>query len=158
MEKTNLRYSDQELLDLLLIFCTDFNKQPSQRDILNDDRFPTHHTYIARFGSLKEAISRAGLCKIKNLSALHDMVKDYLETAGVVFEEWYKSENVFFDFLITKLDGTTVIVDIVNTMGYNNIAIVNRVLSYREICSNMRCDKYVVIKDILDLSKLKNIK
>ena len=50
MKRTqNSRFDDQDLIDLLLIYVKDYNKKPTQRDRLADERYPTHLTYINRF-------------------------------------------------------------------------------------------------------------
>ena len=155
MEKVNRRYTNNELLELLQIFCTDFNKQPTQREILSDDRFPTHHTYIARFGSLKNAIKEAGLSNIKNLSALHDIVKEHLNKENLDFEESVKIGNIVIDFLVfDHLHEEMVAIDIVNVSEFENEFVANRVKTYREMLASEECDKYMCIEDLLQVIKL----
>ena len=77
MKRTqNSRFDDQDLIDLLLIYTTDYNKLPTQRDLLADERFPTHITFINRFGSLSKALERAGISNFSNRSILHQMFKE----------------------------------------------------------------------------------
>ena len=158
MEKVNKRYTNDELLELLQIFCTDFNKQPTQREILSDDRFPTHHTYIARFGSLKNAIKEAGLADVKNLFALHDIVKNHLIKENIDFEEFYKIGNIIVDFLVfDHLHEEMVAIDIVNVDGFANKFVANRVKTYREILASEECDNYICIGDLLQVIKLSRL-
>lgn len=158
MEKVNNRYTNDELLELLQIYYTDYNKQPTQREILRDSRFPTHHTYISRFGSIKNAIAEAGLGDVKNLSALHDIIKDHLDKEGIAYDEFILIENVVVDFLICDdLHEEMVVVDIVNTDGFENEAIATRLKEYREICASNECDRYIRIENLLQVSELERL-
>lgn len=155
MEKANRRYTQEELIELLQIFCTDFNKQPTQREILSDDRFPTHHTYITRFGSLKNALKEAGLSNVKNLSSLHDIVKDHLDKENIEFEEFVSVGNIVVDFTVfDHLHEEIVIIDIVNVDRFENEFVANRVKFYRETLASEECDRYIRIEDLLQVAKL----
>ena len=68
MTDTQKRYTDNELIALLRVLASDLNKRPTQREILKDSRMPTHHTYIKRFGSMKEAMVLADLDTLEDRS------------------------------------------------------------------------------------------
>lgn len=76
---TQKRYTDQELISLLQNLATDLGKRPTQREILYDDRMPTHHTYINRFGSIENAMIKAGINKLSDRSHAKEVFVEVLQ-------------------------------------------------------------------------------
>lgn len=113
--KSQRRYTDSELLTLLQILASDYSKRPTHRAILKDDRLPTHHTYIRRFGSLEEAFEKAGILEMDLDSLVHDAIKALLVSEDG-HEEWVKLGDLIVDFKVTQGD-REVYIDIVNLGG-----------------------------------------
>lgn len=161
MEKFRMRYTDQDLIELLQIWCTDYNKLPTQRDILADDRMPTHHTYLGRFDSMKEAMKLAGISNVEDTSALHNILKSALIDNNNKVEEFIGIHNIMVDFVVTGLSGETFIIDIVNVSRFTNSEDKIRVMKYREMCIELQADlinaEYVQITNLLDIQRLSKL-
>ncbi|AZS49233.1 hypothetical protein BpsS140_00040 [Bacillus phage vB_BpsS-140] len=87
--KSQIRYTDRELIALLWQLASDYNKKPTYREILADKRLPTHHTYINRFGSVKEAFRLADI----------DLLEDKKSALNVVYDtlvEKFGADNIKF--------------------------------------------------------------
>lgn len=112
------RYTDQELVAMLRILASDYNKRPTQRAILADERLPTHHTFNKRFGSVLKALDAAGLKDLADNSAMHDMARDVIEHFGddIIIDEYAQIGPIIVDFIIDGPKGKMVI-DIVNMEG-----------------------------------------
>ena len=152
MNEVNNRYSEQDLLEALYIWVTDYNKLPTHREISADNRMPTHHTYINRFGSIKNAFDAAGLSDINNMSMLHDLVRDFISYN----EEHARIDNIVVDFTLDYY-GTIIAIDIVNIDKFNVSDIIKkRILTYRKSCVEAYGMEYVRINNLLDMQKLEN--
>ena len=108
------RYTNDELAILLRILATDYNRRPSQRAILKDDRLPTHHTYRKRFGSLQEALEFAGVEKYPQSGGnMHKIVKNMLRDRGITIEgEYVPCGLIYLDFVFrynNKLYGIDIV-------------------------------------------------
>lgn len=89
------RYTDDELLYLLKLLSTDLVKKPTHREILNDVRLPTHHTYINRFESIDEALKKADIYNMEDRSEWLNLIEEIL--VGI-----YGAENVYRDFFFDE--------------------------------------------------------
>lgn len=162
MNKVNNRYTNQELIKLLQIWCMDFNRKPTQRDILADERMPTHHTYINRFGTLKNALIQAGVFGIDNISILHNMVATLLQNKHIKYEEFIRFDKIIVDFVI-ELYGKTFIIDIINVDKFEiSDGDKMSLLDYRIKCIESVDiqgihTEYVAINNILDMHKIENL-
>lgn len=114
------RYTDQELVAMLRILASDYNKRPTQRAILADERLPTHHTFNKRFGSILKALDVAGLKDLIDNSIMHDMARDVIEHFGddIIVDEYAQIGPIVVDFIIDGPKGKMAI-DIVNMEGVN---------------------------------------
>lgn len=150
MNEVNNRYSEQDLFEALYLWITDYNKLPTHREISIDDRMPTHHTYINRFGSMKAAFNAAGISNVKNTSMLHDLVRDFIGYN----EEYVRIDNIIVDFTLDYC-GEVVVIDIVNTDEFEVVDITQkRILTYRQSCVETYGMKYVRISGLMDMQKL----
>jgi hypothetical protein len=100
---------------MLQIIVSDYNRQPTQRDVLTDDRLPTHHTYRNRFGTLREALELAGMGAVpKTKSSTHDAIRDILTECGLeVVGEWVPVGSILIDFEV-RHGGATHLIDLVD--------------------------------------------
>jgi hypothetical protein len=95
--------------------ASDFNRKPTQRAILDDDRLPTHHTFNKRFGGVNEALAAAGLADLKE-SNLHETLKSVLEYYGIGYKEWVQVGSLIVDFA-AEIDGEIHCIDVVQMIG-----------------------------------------
>jgi len=109
------RYTDNDLLRMLQVIVSDYNRQPTQREVLADDRLPTHHTYRNRFGTLANALQLAGLGRVpKTKSPTHSAVKECIEDSETTLVgEWVKVGSLVVDFEIEH-NGMRCLIDIVD--------------------------------------------
>jgi hypothetical protein len=149
MSDPQRRYTDKELITLLRILASDYNRKPTQRNILDDDRLPTHHTLNKRFGGVNEALAVAGLTNLKE-SNLHNTVKDVLEYYGVDFDEWVQVGPLVTDFK-AEIRGEMEYIDIIQMLGTN---IQGEVALMRGALAAPYADAYRQIADIGDVVKL----
>ena len=61
VQGSEIRYSDDELIELLQEKAEKMGRTPSQVAVTQDDNYPSHTTYINKFGSWAEACKLAGL-------------------------------------------------------------------------------------------------
>ena len=158
MKRTqNSRFDDQDLIDLLLIYTTDYNKLPTQRDLLADERFPTHITFINRFGSLSKALERAGINNFSNRSIMHQMFKEssffreIIAIKGVKVDEFVLLDGgIKVDFVFTYNDEIIGIIDLVAVSQLEGCPYKDRILYYRELMIDNYTDNYITIDNIFE--------
>ena len=162
MKRTqNSRFDDQDLIDLLLIYTTDMNKVTTQRDLLADDRFPPHITFIHRFGSIAKALEQAGISNFSNRSIIHQMFKEssffkeIMAIRGIKVEEFALLDgNIKVDFVFTYGDKIVGIIDLVAVSQLNGCPFKDRILGYRELMIDNYTDNYITVDNIFeDISK-----
>lgn len=153
MSDVTRRYTDRELITLLRVLASDYNRRPTQRDILDDDRMPTHHTLIKRFGSIDDALVEAGLHGLGD-STLHGSTKAILEYYGLhVSGEYTHLGPLVVDFVIDNGDGTHY-ADVVE-MPHTKIE--GEISEMRAMLAGPYAEHYHQIKDIGDALKLTDI-
>lgn len=114
---TQLRYTDQELLDMLEICLFDYGRMPSQRIILGDSRFPTHHTYRARFGSVSNAVKQIIAGEIGDNMAQHEVLGSILKRVGAeILDSDVILGGIMVDYKYTYM-GKTYYVDLMGVDG-----------------------------------------
>ena len=158
MKRTqNSRFADQDLIDLLLIYVTDYNKLPTQRDLLADERFPTHVTFINRFGSLSKALEQAGIGNFSNRSIMHQMFKEssffkeIIAIRGIKVEEFALLDgNIKVDFVFTYGDKIVGIIDLVALSQLDGCPFKDRILCYRELMISNYSDNYITVDNIFE--------
>ena len=158
MKRTqNSRFDDQDLIDLLLIYATDYNKLPTQRDLLADERFPTHVTFINRFGSLSKALERAGISNFSNRSILHQMFKEssffreIIAIKGVKVDEFVLLDGgIKVDFVFTYNDEIIGIIDLVAVSQLEGCPYKDRILCYRKLMIDNYSDNYITVDNIFE--------
>ena len=162
MERTvNSRFADQDLIDMLLIYVTDYNRCPTQRDLLADERFPTHVTYIRRFGSIAKALEQAGIGNFADRSIMHQMFKEssffreIMAIRGIKVEEFALLDgNIKVDFVFTYGDKIVGIIDLVALSQLDGCPFKDRILCYRELMIDNYTDNYITVDNIFeDISK-----
>ena len=157
MRNQNSRFCDQDLIDLLLIYVTDFNRKPTQRDLLADDRFPTHITFINRFGSIAKALDQAGIGNFADRSIMHQMFKEsgffkeIIAIRGIKVEEFALLDgNIKADFVFTYGDQIVGIVDLIAASQLSGCPFEGRILLYREISLSNYTDNVMIIDNVFD--------
>ena len=157
MRNQNSRFCDQDLIDLLLIYVTDFNCKPTQRDLLADDRFPTHITFIRRFGSLSKALEQAGISNFTNRSIMHQMFKEssffreIIAIKGVKVDEFVLLDGgIKVDFVFTYNDEIIGIIDLVAVSQLEGCPYKDRILCYRELMISNYTNNYITVDNIFE--------
>lgn len=148
------KYTEEELIHLLYIWITDYNKLPTYREISADDRMPTHYTYVKRFGLLKNLFQIAGISEVQDTSILHNLAKDILRSD----QEYVRIKDITVNFLVEK-DHNIFAVDIVN-LGKFDISqeIKDKIINYRKSRVEDYNYKYILIEGLLDFQKLEKLK
>lgn len=153
MKSTQNRYTNDELAILLRILATDYNRRPSQRTILKDDRLPTHHTYRKRFGSIQEALKFAGVDRYPLSGGdMHKIVKNMLRDRGIIIEgEYVPCGLVHLDFVFiynNKRYG----IDIIER-EYLDEHLFNNICTLRHALANDSGGdiEYILISDTVDM-------
>jgi hypothetical protein len=153
---TQKRYSDQELIKSLRILASDYNMKPTQRDILSDDRLPTHHTFNKRFGSVAGALEVAGLSTLDD-SGLHNMVESifgYYKVAIVDIK--VHAGPLLIDFIVTDRDGIMHHIDVVELKGVE-LELENEIANMRRTLALPYVEHYHQIRDVGDAIGLVDI-
>ena len=158
MKRTqNSRFCDQDLIDLLLIYATDYNKLPTQRDLLADERFPTHITYIRRFGSIAKALEQAGISNFSDRSIIHQMFKEssffreIMAIRGIKVEEFALLDgNIKVDFVFTYGDKIVGIIDLVAVSQLGECPFKGRILGYRELMMDNYTENWITVDNIFE--------
>ena len=157
MRNQNSRFCDQDLIDLLLIYVTDFNCKPTQRDLLADDRFPTHITFIRRFGSLSKALEQAGISNFADRSIMHQMFKEssffreIIAIKGVKVDEFVLLDGgIKVDFVFTYNDEIIGIIDLVAVSQLEGCPYKDRILCYRELMISNYTNNYITVDNIFE--------
>lgn len=152
MTKVTNRYTDRELIERIWVWCGDYNKIPTQRDILNDDRMPTHHTYINRFGSIKKAMEYAQIDNMTEVTSVHDAIKGLMDDSKCKFkitDEFVKVNDITIDFKVVDDDNEIYYIDLIflKNVGDDVIKFTNM---YRPL--QMDGKNYIMISSIEDLA------
>ena len=153
MSKVTNRYSNQDLIDKIYIWCSDYNRIPTQRDILSDYRMPTHHTYINRFGSIKKSIEEAKLDKMVEIQSIHEVIRELIDDnkhGFTIEDEYVKINDIVVDFKLIDRDGNTHYMDLVFLKNVDP-QIIKWIHTYRSI--QMDKEDYVIVSSIEDLAK-----
>ena len=157
MRNQNSRFDDQDLIDLLLIYVTDFNRKPTQRDLLADDRFPTHITFTNRFGSIAKALEQAGISNFADRSIMHQMFKEssffreIIAIKGVKVDEFVLLDGgIKADFVFTYNDEIIGIIDLVAVSQLEGCPYKDRILYYREMLIDNYTNNYITIDNIFE--------
>ena len=157
MRNQNSRFDDQDLIDLLLIYVTDYNRKPTQRDLLADDRFPTHITFINRFGSIAKALEQAGISNFADRSIMHQMFKEssffreIIAIKGVKVDEFVLLDGgIKVDFVFTYNDEIIGIIDLVAVSQLEGCPYKDRILYYREMLIDNYTDNYITVDNIFE--------
>lgn len=116
---TQKRYTDDELIALLRVLASDLNKRPTQREILRDDRMPTHHTYIKRFGSMKEAMILADLYTLEDRSYTNDLALEMLQAEFGVENVHVQNDDVILTYKVNIKD-KSIYVDFIDLVWTDN--------------------------------------
>lgn len=147
-------YTEQQLLDMLHLFYSDYGRTPTQREVIADPRLPIHHTYRNRFGSLANAIEKAGLVDLPQTYAqLHKLVGGWLQEQGFTYYEYVPTSTtnndfVHFDYLVITHAGT-VAIDIFDIERTRSTIVANR-LHLIDLTGH----KVLTINKLEDLTKL----
>lgn len=152
MSKVTNRYTDKELIERIWVWCSDYNRIPTQRDILNDDRMPTHHTYINRFGSIKESMKCAKVDEMIEIPSAHDTIKSLIDDERCnfkVIDEYVKVNGIVIDFKMVDRHGEIHYVDLVFLRNVHN-EVLEFVDMYRKL--QMGNENYMMISSIDDLT------
>lgn len=152
MAATQDRYTDTDLLRMLQIIVSDYNRQPTQRDVLSDDRLPTHHTYRNRFGTLAEALRLAGVGNVpKSKSSTHDAIRDILADSGAqITREWVSVGSMIVDFEIEH-GGRTFLVDLVDLKNLVPEETYHSIVHIRHSIASVHSDsEYLMVTGAID--------
>lgn len=152
MSKVTNRYTDRELIEKIWIWCSDYNRIPTQRDILNDDRMSTHHTYISRFGSIKESMKCAKINNMTEISSIHDTIKGLMDDNKCNFkivDEFVKINDIIIDFKVIDRYGEVHYIDLVFLKNVHD-EVLEFVNMYRNL--QMGNERYIMISNIEDLA------
>lgn len=149
MTNPNLnKYTDDEMLLMLKVLAGNRLERPHQRTITYDKYCPSGRTYVYRFGSIAEAIRKAGLDKMENYgSEIMMCVERYLNmvysnvVAGcyinsVKYHFYVPSENMYID--IEPL--------------YNNDEVSQEMAKFRytNLIASKKDAKYHIVPTLLD--------
>lgn len=103
------KYTDDEMLLMLKVLAGNRLERPHQRTITYDKYCPSGRTYVYRFGSIAEAIRKAGLdkmehygsemtmCVEKYLNSVYDDVVAGCYINNVKYHFYVPSENMYID-------------------------------------------------------------
>lgn len=152
MSKVTNRYTDKELIEKIWVWCSDYNRIPTQRDILNDNRMPTHHTYISRFGSIKKSMEYAKIGDMVDMPHVHDTIKSLMDDRKCKFkiiDEFVKINNIVVDFKMINEHGEIYYIDLVFLKNVHN-EVLEFINMYRKL--QMGNEKYIMISSIEDLA------
>lgn len=160
-KESQVRYSDQELLDMLETAVFDYGKAPSQRIILADKRMPTHHTYNNRLGSVKEALEMIGFDEIGDNYAYHVILGDMIKKLGgeIIKERPRMGNTKSIRYIIANyyfsLAGRYFYVDLVGVAGVNrDITLRNRerrILVAERYIRDRSNTEYIAVSDAIDI-------
>lgn len=129
-------YTDEELTELLVCFHKEYNKIPTQRDLINNDNYPNYGTYCLRFGSFKNALLKSGLYDLildkKNFNRekisendkikIVQIVKEFVEENGRFMEckDINKDERLPHSDTVTRVFGGS-LENLMNECGYSKV-------------------------------------
>lgn len=157
-------YTTEELLTLLGIFTTDFNRIPTKRAIQNDKRLPTFHTYYHRFGNVREALKQAGIRWDMTSSwdyrpkvDAHELLRMLLQQRGFeAVDEWVSIGPAKADFRIRTKSGKEYVIDVVDGSLWEDQNAFGQMVRMREewgkgaYGDNYRLVPVANISDVLD--------
>ena len=151
MTDTQKRYTDNELIALLRVLASDLNKRPTQREILKDSRMPTHHTYIKRFGSMKEAMVLADLDTLEDRSYTNDLTLEMLQAEFGTENVYIQEDDVILTYKVDLGDRSIYVdfVDLVWTDGGDHTETIEEIKRMRRLMfeSTGRGEYYQVIEE-----------
>ena len=151
MTDTQKRYTDNELIALLRVLASDLNKRPTQREILKDSRMPTHHTYIKRFGSMKEAMVLADLDALEDRSYTNDLTLEMLQAEFGMENVHVHGDDVILTYRVDLGDKSIYVdfVDLVWTDGGDHTETIEEIKRMRRLMfeSTGRGEYYQVIEE-----------
>lgn len=148
---TQKRYTDNELIALLRVLASDLNKRPTQREILKDNRMPTHHTYIKRFGSMKEAMVLADLDALEDRSYTNDLALEMLQAEFGIENVHVHGDDVILTYKVDLGDKSIYVdfVDLVWTDGGDHTETIEEIKRMRRLMfeSTGRGEYYQAIEE-----------
>ena len=158
MINTQKRYTDSELVALLRVLASDLNKRPTQREVLKDNRMPTHHTYIKRFGSMREALALADLDTLEDRSYTNDLALEMLQVEFGIENVHVQDDDVILTYRV-DLDDKSIYVDFVDlvwTDGGDHTETIEEIKRMRRLLfeSTGRGEHYQAIKELREIPLL----
>ena len=155
---TQKRYTDDELIALLRILASDLNKRPTQREILEDDRMPTHHTYIKRFGSMREAMILADLYTLEDRSYTNDLALEMLQAEFGMENVHIQDDDVILTYKVDLKDKSIYVdfIDLVWTDNSDHTETIKEIKRMRRLLfeSTGRGEYYQVIEGLGEIPTL----
>ena len=155
---TQKRYTDDELIALLRVLASDLNKRPTQREILRDDRMPTHHTYIKRFGSMREAMVLADLYTLEDRSYTNDLALEMLQAEFGVENVHVQDDDVILTYKVDIKDRSIYVdfIDLVWTDDSDHTETMEEIKKMRRLLfeSTGRGEYYQVVEGLREIPLL----
>src|SRR5690606_6786472 len=155
---TQKRYTDDELIALLRVLASDLNKRPTQREILRDDRMPTHHTYIKRFGSMREAMVLADLYTLEDRSYTNDLALEMLQAEFGMENVHVQDDDVILTYRVDIKDRSIYVdfIDLVWTDDSDHTETIEEIKKMRRLLfeSTGRGAYYQKIEGLREISLL----
>ena len=158
MMDTQKRYTDDELIALLRVLASDLNKRPTQREILRDDRMPTHHTYIKRFGSMREAMVLADLYTLEDRSYTNDLALEMLQAEFGMENVHVQDDDVILTYRVDIKDRSIYVdfIDLVWTDDSDHTETIEEIKKMRRLLfeSTGRGEYYQAVEGLREISLL----
>lgn len=149
---TQKRYTDDKLIALLRILASDLNKRPTQREILKDDRMPTHHTYIKRFGSMREAMILADLYTLEDRSYTNNLALEMLQAEFGMENVHVQNDDVILTYKVDLKDKSVYVdfIDLVWTDDSDHTETIEEIKKMRRLLfeSTGRGEYYQVVEGL----------
>lgn len=158
MMDTQKRYTDDELIALLRVLASDLNKRPTQREILRDDRMPTHHTYIKRFGSMREAMVLADLYTLEDRSYTNDLALEMLQAEFGMENVHVQDDDVILTYRVDIKDRSIYVdfIDLVWTDDSDHTETIEEIKKMRRLLfeSTGRGEYYQAVEGLREIPLL----
>ena len=158
INNTQKRYTDRELIVMLQILASDLGKRPTQRDILRDDRLPTHHTYIKRFGSMKEALKAADVLTLEDRTYTRKLGYEYLVNEIGAENIQTDVEDLTTTHFRVKVNGSWVNIDYIDLAWEDgeHADTMEEIKRLREVMFNAGSldGSYYQVSNLIDLTEL----
>lgn len=155
---TQKRYTDDELIALLRVLASDLNKRPTQREILRDDRMPTHHTYIKRFGSMREAMVLADLYTLEDRSYTNDLALEMLQAEFGMENVHVQDDDVILTYRVDIKDRSIYVdfIDLVWTDDSDHTETIEEIKKMRRLLfeSTGRGEYYQAVEGLREIPLL----